>query len=234
MNLGYQMGNYKTSILCYADDAILLSPTVDGLQRMLYQLQQTTSTFNLRISVEKTKSMMFGSDLRRCKLALYDRPIEQVTEFRYLGVELTSYNNIKETMQQIQKGLKTAAALNSIIFCNNYISTAVKTRIYKTSIRPIITYGAECRTDTTRTKSAINATEMRILRRIQKKTRRDRFRNEEIRKQCDNIQDINKYIRDKRRNWNKHVDRRLTSSLIKSTRDGDSNTKRPPGKPPKR
>jgi len=63
--------------------------------------------------------------------------------------------------------------------------TAVKVTIYKTILRPILTYGGESWTLTTATKSKIQTAEMRVLRLIKGVSCRDRLRNEDIRKELD-------------------------------------------------
>ncbi|XP_076045633.1 uncharacterized protein LOC143027846 [Oratosquilla oratoria] len=61
------------------------------------------------------------------------------------------------------------------------IARRVKTLLYTTILRPILTYGAETWKLTTKTESRIGAAEMRVLRIIYGVTRRDRIRNEVIR-----------------------------------------------------
>jgi len=46
---------------------------------------------NMTISVEKTKSITFAKV--RCKLVVQDKIIEQVSQFKYLGMDLWSYRD---------------------------------------------------------------------------------------------------------------------------------------------
>lgn len=55
-----------------------------------------------------------------------------------------------------------------------------KERIYKSIVRSILTYAAETRTDTNKIIQMLETTEMKTLRRIAKKTRWDRVKNEKI------------------------------------------------------
>jgi len=55
-----------------------------------------------------------------------------------------------------------------------------KVRIYKTCIRPIMTYGIETREETNKTKRMLRVAEIETLRRIMRKTRIDRIRNTDI------------------------------------------------------
>ena len=64
-----------------------------------------------------------------------------------------------------------------------------KVRIFKTCVRPVITYGAESRADTTLTKQRLRTTEVRIIRTIHGKTIRVKIRSEDLRQQS-KIQDL--------------------------------------------
>ncbi|KAI4481006.1 hypothetical protein M0802_014054 [Mischocyttarus mexicanus] len=75
---GYGIGNHKITIICYVDDAILIAENEDNLQRQLYTFHLTTTKFNLKISVEKTKSMVISKYPRQCKLEIEDKCREQI------------------------------------------------------------------------------------------------------------------------------------------------------------
>ena len=82
--------NLKLDILMFADDVILLADSEDGLQRSVYQMQCISETYNLEISVTKTKIMAFvGKNHLRTKICLYNKPVEQVSSFKYLGYYLS-------------------------------------------------------------------------------------------------------------------------------------------------
>ena len=114
------------------------------------------------------------------------------------------------------------------------MSTESKVKIYKTTVRPILTYAAETRADTSKTKQLLRTTEMNTLRTIVGKTRRDRIRNVDVRKECCQIQDIVKFAKKRRKEWNEHITRANDDSLIKIARDCKPEGKRYPGRPRKR
>ena len=104
-----------------------------------------------------------------------------------------------------------------------------KMKIYKTTVRPITTYGAE----TERTKQLLRTTEMKTLRSAIGVTLWDRMRNKDVRDQC-NIQDINKWTRVRRKEWSNHFDRASKERLFRIARDGKPAAVRPKGRPLKR
>ena len=58
-------------------------------------------------------------------------------------------------------------------------------KIYKASVRPIITYAVEARADTTRTDQLLKSTEMKTLRSKLGLTPWDKIRSENIREECE-------------------------------------------------
>ena len=96
--------------------------------------------------------------------------------------------------------------INETIWSNKYVRNEAKVRSYKSVVRPILTYAAETRTDTARTMQILEVTEMKTLRRIINKSRRDRMRKESIRETC-GIQNITSWVQRRRTEWSMHISR---------------------------
>ena len=103
---------------------------------------------------------------------------------------------------------------------------------YKAVVRLIMTCGAETRAATTKTKQLLRTTEMNTLRAILGKTGFDRMKNIDILERC-SLQEVVKFVKSRRKALNEHVSR-AEQRLIRLVRDARPNTKRPPGRPPKR
>ena len=101
-----------------------------------------------------------------------------------------------------------------------------KIKIYTAAVRPIMTYGAETRADTAKTKQLWRTTEMNTLRAFLGKTSFDRMKNIDILERCI-LQEVVKFVKSRRKAWNEHVSR-AEQRLIKLVRDARPNTKRPP------
>ena len=89
--------------------------------------------------------------------------------------------------------------LNNKIWNNNNLRTETKVKIQKSYIRPVLTYGCECRTETQKIKQINETTEMKVLRKITGKSLRDKIRSTVIREEC-KIEPINLWINDRRLN----------------------------------
>ncbi|XP_055390221.1 uncharacterized protein LOC129619146 [Condylostylus longicornis] len=231
---GFRTNKGEIKILCYADDAVLISENEDELQRLLHRFYLSAKKYNMVISTEKTKSLVVSKDPIRCKLAINDIIIEQVMSFRYLGVEISSNQNREaDNRAQVNKAARVSGCLKDIIWKNKYMNPTSKVKIYKTCVRPIMTYAAETTSETCRTKTNKRTAEMAILRNINGSTLRDRVRSSDIRKSLE-IQDVVRWVRERRRAWNDHISRMDTSRIVKISKEGIPGTNRPPGRPPKR
>lgn len=232
--VGYKMGDHEIKIICYADDAVLVSSNENDLQRLLFAFEKTAANLNMMISTEKTKCMTISKQPLRCKLAVYDKPICQVMEFNYLGSVITSGRDLKtEVYNQANKAGVVSGYLRDVIWTNKYMQTKSKVRIYKTCVRPILTYAQETRADTQRTQNIMTKVEMRALRSIAGYSLRDHKTNVEILQLCD-IQGVTKWSRKRRKEWHQHVQRMEQNRLAKVTMDETPGGRRLRGRPPKR
>ncbi|KAI4481007.1 hypothetical protein M0802_014055 [Mischocyttarus mexicanus] len=94
--------------------------------------------------------------------------------FNYSKIQITSSRNLTtEVVTQTIKAAKVSGWFSEIIWKDKYMITESKEKIYKTLIRQILSYTAEIRADTKKTKQKMNNVEMRVLRMILGLTLRD-------------------------------------------------------------
>ena len=79
-------------------------------------------------------------------------------------------------------------------------------RIYKTNVRPVLTYASETRAGSANTQQLLRTTEMKTIREIHGKTLRDKIRSDHLR-HLSGIQDIIKWSEVRGREWDAHVGR---------------------------
>jgi len=96
-----------------------------------------------------------------------------------------------------------------------------------------MTYGAETRADTSKTKRMLRRTEMETTRAITGYTLLDKKRNEDLRRQTD-TNDIVRWCRARRRYWNANVSKVNEDRLPRIVRDNIPTGRRPLGRPSKR
>ena len=132
---------------------------------------------------------------------------------------------------QTLKASLMSGYLRDIIWRNKYMSVDSKTRIYKTCVRPIMTYAIETRAKNSTTKRLLRTTEIRTLRGITGCSLRDHIRSNDIRTQY-GILDVVIWGRIRRREWRDHVDRMDNMGIPKIAKEGHPTSERPPGRPP--
>ena len=109
----------------------------------------------------------------------------------------------------------------------------LKVKLYMTVVRPVLLYGAEVWTIGKKEERMLEATEMRMLRRIRGVTLKDRMRSNDIRKEL-RIENIKDKVRETRMRWFGHVVRMDDKNTVKQTMLMAVPGKRPRGRPRKR
>ncbi|XP_044750499.1 uncharacterized protein LOC123310880 [Coccinella septempunctata] len=225
------MGSRSLNIMCYADYAFLTAESEDDLQRLVYEFKKAAEELNMIVSCEKSMTMVVAKELIRCKIVINGKILEQVSRFNYLGVTVSSERCVVEEVRtQAHKAAKIGGCLGDIVWT---MSHKAKTRIYKACVRPLLTYTAETRAETSTIKRIARTTEMRILRSIKGETLRDHVRSSDIREELE-VQDVVRSVRARRRFWGDHVASMQDERLAKWAESQKPSTHRPLGRPPKR
>jgi hypothetical protein len=210
---GYRMGESMINLVVYADNVVFNAEN-DNLQRMLFKFNNVCKKFNTVISNQKTKTMVIAKQPIRCKLVNDNEIIEKTSEVNYLGIKLMSDGNTeREVCEQLMKANRITGCLDDCVWRNKYLNKETKVRIYKSVVRPIMTYVCETRPDSMKIKGQTQVAEIKVLRKIIGKTRRDRISNEFIRQTC-NIQNIADWITCRRHEWNEHIKRMNPQSIV--------------------
>ena len=110
------------------------------------------------------------------------------------------------------------------------VPVKLKNKLYKTVIRLTLIYGSECWALHRAEQQRMHTTEMKMLRWIQGKTRKDRIRNEKFRSDA-MVKPITTYVAQKRLSWYGHVMRREDTKFAKQVTTMKVGGKRPRGRP---
>jgi hypothetical protein len=130
----------------------------------------------MNISTDKTKVMAFkGKEHIRNKIHVYDKPIEQVSSFKYLGYNI-SYEKDVDISAKILNYNRVMGIINQI-FKPSLVQKHTRIKVYKTLARPILTYESEAWTIRKSDRTRITANEMKFLRSTAGYTELDRKRN---------------------------------------------------------
>ncbi len=77
------------------------------------------------------------------------------------------------------------------VLCDKKVPIKLKDKVYKTVIKPTMTYGAECWAVRKKDEIRLHVAELRMLRWIRGNTRKDHVRNQIIQEDAKNVPNVN-------------------------------------------
>ena len=155
-------------IIAYADDVVIMGRRLDDVKDTFVALEEQTKKFGLIINENKTKLMTVSKKAFRenQNLVIQTYSFEVVKEFTYLGTLITNNNELRpEIEKRIFNANRAYYALLPVLKSQAIYRTE-KIRIYKTLIRPVLTYGAEAWTMKVEMIKRLAVFERKVLRKI--------------------------------------------------------------------
>lgn len=214
LDKGGTIFNKSYQIIAYADDIAIVATNSRTLAETVIKLENEAAKVNLKINENKTKYLRMSRDERRRSaqnITIGEHNFQGVESFVYLGAIIRNDNSMQFCIQdRIQAGNRSYHANKKLLQCK-LLSRQVKLTIYKTIIRPVVTYGCEAWTMTIADEAALRIFERKILRRILGAKRLEngeymRRNNEELNMFIKN-EDIVRFCKSQRLRWAGHVAR---------------------------
>lgn len=234
--MGVNINGEKLSNLRFADDIVLFSNSEEELGKMLEALNREGKKDGMRMNKKKTKVMCNseGQKMQRNGIEIDNEIIEEVNEYIYLGQLIRSENDInKEVDRRITAGWQRFGQYSEFMRKKS-IPLSLKRRIMDGVILPAMTYGAETWTLTKRQKEKLAVAQRSMERAMLGITRRDRWRNEDIRART-KVTDIIEKAEKLKWQWAGHVARMDTVKWARKLTEWTPRTgKRRPGRPKRR
>lgn len=232
---------YKSYQVCaYADDIALVARSKNSLIEVFNILEKRSQGFGLKINEMKTKYMLMTSNsniIIEPTISVGNYSFQCVDKFCYLGSTVNNKNIISE---EIYRRIMTG---NRAYYCNlsllksSLLSRNTKLRLYKTLIRPVVTYGAESWTMSKANESSLRIFERKILRKIYgpvKEGETWRIRTNQELEQISEREDIVRFIKSRRLMWLGHIKRMPKERMPYKLLCGEMNGIRKRGRPRKR
>jgi len=131
-------------MLAYADDIVILGDKESDIVKAAEKLIEASNRMNLTINEEKTKYLiMTRRSVDKTALKVGPYSFEQVDEFKYLGVNINTKNNMhKEIQLRINSANKAYFAMNKML-SSRLLSKGTKEKLYTSFLRPIVMYACE-------------------------------------------------------------------------------------------
>lgn len=137
------------STLLYADDVVLISSSIEGLQAHLDALHRFCQDRGLTVNLGKTKVMVFNTSDRMYATGdfrvIYDgQPVELVKEYTYLGVVFRGprFTMTYAARDRISKGYASLALLERQCAQSHFQHPDTKSLLFDTLARPAAMYAS--------------------------------------------------------------------------------------------
>lgn len=129
---GCHLGNVCVNNLSYADDMVLLSPSIKGLRKLLLICEQYAIDHGLKYNVAKTEMMVFRSGRGPEKVHevhMNGSTIQMVKQFKYLGHLLTESMKDDNDIERERRALAVRGNMLARRFAN--CNPDVKNTLFK-------------------------------------------------------------------------------------------------------
>ena len=141
-NEGIQLMPHQTiiSILLYADDVVLISQSIGGLQKQIRTLERFCDISGMKMNLSKTKVMLFknGGELSKTeKWSFKGRKLECVPNYKYLGLLLSSRNKFSKAIDNLAlQARRTSSFVNASLRKIGNVPFSVYAKVFDSEIFP--------------------------------------------------------------------------------------------------
>ena len=161
----------------FADDIVLCSTRRDHIDRKLEEWRRAVEERGLKISRRKTEYLGYNEH-QDTGIHLQGDTVKRVKTFTYMGSTLAEDGELDaEVTHRVQSGWKNWKTVSGVL-CDRRMN--VKTKVYRTVVRPALMYGAETWVLKEAQEKKLEVAETRMLRWMCGVTKLDKIRNERI------------------------------------------------------
>ncbi|EYC36369.1 hypothetical protein Y032_0903g2962 [Ancylostoma ceylanicum] len=216
--------------LLYADDVMLAAETREELEEEVQLWKERLQRYGLRLNIAKTEYMECGAKIEDGTICVDGNNLKKVECFKYLGSRITSTGDVLPDAYGRANSAWMKWRTTTGILCDKKMPIRLKSKVYRTVVRPVVLYGTECWTATKVTKQVLHTMEMRMLRWSMGVTLKDKVSNEMVRSTFGVAPIIDK-MREARLRWFGHVLRGEGGSVAKTALTLEVKGVRPRGRP---
>ena len=131
--------------ILFADDLVLLSTSKEKLQLLINAMNDYCEEWNLKINVKKTYVQVFSNyrDNAVCEFYLESYKLQNVKDFKYLGITLTSENRCKDIWKSHKEIItkKARKQTNRLISVKSFLPIQELLKSYDCFVTSLLTYG---------------------------------------------------------------------------------------------
>ena len=143
LNIGIIINNQRYNALCYADDILLISTTVTGLQKLIDKAVSHITKKGLKFNPLKTECFIAGKNpfVSIPKWFIGNSVLSVKDKIKYLGTVLGNSNGLSHVQERISNSNKAFHSLQGAGLYKNVTDPHVAVHIYKTAVRSGLLYG---------------------------------------------------------------------------------------------
>jgi hypothetical protein len=142
---GLKIDNISYSVLAYADDLLLLSATVSGLQGLINYANEYIKSHGLNFNNSKTKCITFGKQYFTCPPNWFMNNSRLCSEdsIEYLGTVLSN-NSVSHKDKRIKSCRHGYYKIQCAGMYRNGASPNIVAYLWRAALQPVLLYGSEC------------------------------------------------------------------------------------------
>ena len=125
------MGITKINVQAYANDVVISCTTVASLEKLMNKFSEGTESHELVVNDKKTIVLVFGC-YSSFTFSLNDHITEIVTQYKYLGIELTKNLTITEDVGTVQSAFNSGALMLTRKF--HSVRMDIKKKLFDSSV----------------------------------------------------------------------------------------------------
>ena len=226
---GMVVGGRLLKDVRFADDQAVLASSKEGLQRLMDGLNSAAEDYGMRVNVKKTKTMVISkTGNKKVDITIGQHRVEQVQQFKYLGALITEDGRCTKEIKCRIAMAKQAFTRRKKILCSK-MSIALRSRLVKTLVWPVLLYGSETWTVKKEERKSLEAFEMWLWRKMARVSWIDKKTNEEVLRMVEQTRKLWETILERKKNWIGHVLRGdgLMLEVIEARMEGKRGRGRP-------
>ena len=139
MIAGIKIAGRNINNLRYTDDTTLMAESEEELKNLLMKVKEESEKVGLKLNIQKTKIMAFGSITSWQKGG---ETMETVRDFIFLGSKITADGDCSHEIKTLTPWKKVMTNLDSI-FKSRDITLPTNVRLVKAMVFPVVMYGYE-------------------------------------------------------------------------------------------
>ena len=144
MSCGISIDDHHYNVHCYADDILLSSATVSGLQRLIDCAVGYITSHGLRFNPAKSSCFSYGKGASATECYIEGQAIPQVEEMVYLGATLRNDSGTAHAERRSNSATKAFYSLQGVGLRLHGLSPDVCAKLFTTGVRTVLSYAIVC------------------------------------------------------------------------------------------